>query len=162
MVPSQWNKVHRMNRNLPAAATLQLLLGVFFDEANWYFGTIDKVYFRQAFTTWQRTWDTNSVVEQRVSADTLSFPALLFQLLALAVQFLPPNSAAEKAALQEPAPSLSALSKHYSESGERLLNTIGRHIGSIVAAQADLMRCAWLKNDGRGAEAWYSLGNAVR
>jgi hypothetical protein len=151
-----------MNCNLPSAATLQLLLGVFFDEANWYFGTIDKVFFGHAFTTWQRTWDIDSVIEQRVSADTLSFPALLFQLLALAVQFLPPDSAAEKAALQEPAPSLSALSKHYSESGERLLNTVGRHIGSIVAAQADLMRCAWLKNDGRGAEAWYSLGNAVR
>jgi hypothetical protein len=148
---------------LPSSATTQELLKVFFSEANWYFTVLDQFYFDKAHRAWLRSWDLSpAATEQQISADSLFFPGLLFQVLALGVQFIPSNSAAEKAALSLEPSSLDHLSQHFSENGERILNTLGRHIHAITAIQADVMRCAWLKNSGRGAEAWYSLGNAVR
>jgi Fungal specific transcription factor domain len=148
---------------LPSPAITQELLKVFFSEANWYFTVLDQFYFDKAHRTWSRSWNSiPAATEQQISAESLYFPALLFQVLALGVQFVPSNSAAEKAALSLNASSLDQLSQHLSETGERILNMLGRHIHAITAIQANLMRCAWLKNSGRGAEAWYSLGNAVR
>ncbi|KAJ9616967.1 hypothetical protein H2200_000687 [Cladophialophora chaetospira] len=142
---------------------IQELCNIFFCEANWYFSAIDKFYFDQAHRHWLRSWDPSpTAVGQQASANSLCFPALLFQVLAIAVQFVPPNSAVEETTRRPNAPSLDELSKLFSDNGERVLGTIGRHVQALTAVQADLMRCAWLKNCGRGSESWYALGNAVR
>ena len=148
---------------LPSTSIVHGLLDVFFSEANWYFGAIDRLYFDRAHRTWSQTWDDSpNAVEQHVNAESLHFPALLCQILALGTQFVPPGSPVEAALQGTNLRSLDELSNYFSERGEKILNTLGRHLQAITAVQADLMRCAWLKNDGRGAEAWYSLGNAVR
>jgi hypothetical protein len=161
--PSQWKKLNSLVANLPSYEITQELYEVFFSEANWYFGAIDRLYFDQAHRAWSQSWDTSpTTVEQQTSVESLCFPALLFQVLALAVQFVPPNSVIEKTTQRPNGPSLDEISRHFSDTGERILNILGRHLQALTAVQADLMRCAWLKNCGRGSEAWYSLGNAVR
>ena len=163
LAPSQWKKLNRLVGNLPSTAIIRELCDVFFGQANWYFSAIDKFYFDQAHRLWSQWWDASATaVEQEAFADNLCFPALLFQILAIAVQFTPPNSAVEQNTRRPNAPSLDELSKHFSDTGERILSTLRRHVQALTAIQADLMRCAWLKNCGRGSESWYALGNAVR
>jgi hypothetical protein len=139
------------------------LRNVFFSEANWYFSSIDQLYFDQAHRAWSRVWDHDpGATEQHVDAESLCFPALLFQILALGAQFVPPGSALEESTRRPNAPSIDEVSRRLSDTGEKFLSTLGRHWQAITAVQADLIRCAWLKNCGRGSESWYSLGNAVR
>jgi hypothetical protein len=159
----QWNELNQLVMKLPSPAETQELLNAFFSEANWYFTVLDQYYFEKAHRIWLRSWNfVATATEQQILADTLFFPALLFQVLALGVQFVPSGSAAEKAALSLGHSSLDQLSQHFSEKGQTFSNTMGQHIQAITSIEADLMRCAWLKNSGRGAEAWFSLGNAVR
>jgi hypothetical protein len=86
------------------------------------------------------------------------YPAVLFQVLALTLQFLSPDE-----------PVLSKLStnelsspQEYSDMGEELLSLLGRQAATVAAVQADFLRSSWLKNCGRGVESWHTLGRAIR
>jgi hypothetical protein len=103
-----------------------------------------------------------STVNEAFLPDDLFFPALLLQLLAIAIHFVPEQSPVAHAMIQHGTPPTDELSQSYSDVGEAILDLLGRHHHSIIAVQADLMRCAWLKNTGHGASAWYSLGSAIR
>ncbi|KAK5035458.1 hypothetical protein LTS07_002896 [Exophiala sideris] len=83
---------------------------------------------------------------------------MLFQVLALAVQFLPRE-----------APAFGLLSKNdlglchsYSDTGIELLGSLGGQGSAVTVVQTHHLRSAWLKNLGRGVDAWHSIGNAIR
>lgn len=99
---------------------------------------------------------------QQVTAETLYFPALLFQVLAIAVQFVVPGTNVELALKSMRNVTLEYISQMLSQRGEDVMNILGRHTPALAAVQADIIRCAWLKNSGRGAESWSSLANAIR
>ena len=86
------------------------------------------------------------------------FPALLFQVIALSLQFVPTgwDTLAGLPASQVSSPQM------YSDLGDELLSLLGRPGLAITGVQAEFLRSSWLKNCGRGIESWHTLGSAIR
>ena len=160
--PNQWVDVKRHLDVLPRGQILVALIDVFFREANWYFAVLDRCFFDSMYLRWTAFRHDASTPSSSALLEILHFAALLSQLMALALQFLPPGHTCESSLGIRKQEKRDEMSERYSELGETLMNILGRLQPSITSVQADLMRCAWLKNDGRGTESWNSLGYAVR
>lgn len=93
----------------------------------------------------------------QLSTELRYFPALLFQVIALSLQFLPPDWDVLSGLSHE-----LSTSRTYSDLGDRLLYLLGRPGLNITAIQADFLRSSWLKNCGRAVEAWHTIGYAIR
>lgn len=159
----KWSRYVQTSAVLPEQHIVHALVDVYFHEADWYFTVLDRYSFDRAYRDWllHGPYGTTSAKSGFV-ADDIFFPALLYQLLAMAIQFLPEYSPALSSMRQCGLAPNDHLSQSYSDAGESILDLLGRHHHSIVAVQADLLRCAWLKNSGQGSRAWYSLGSAIR
>jgi hypothetical protein len=116
---------------------------------------IEPYHFKRQLKEWQKI--TTGATET-LSVELRCFPALLFQTLAITVQFVPPTfnigEVSDLDALQ--------LSQKYSDNGVELVQLLGHQGTSMIMVQHDLLRAAWLKNRGRGAEAWHALSDAIR
>ncbi|KAK9241778.1 fungal-specific transcription factor domain-containing protein [Lipomyces tetrasporus] len=161
---SKWTGFGKLINKLPSVSVAQQLVQVFFNEANWYFAVLDQYYFDRLHITWIAFVPSLSNAEDTslMSLDLLYFPALLFQVLALALQFIPPGMSCGISLGAEDPTACDQLSKKFSDTGVAIIDLLGRQTPTITAVQADLLRCAWLKNSGQGTESWYSLGNAIR
>ncbi|KAL5326005.1 hypothetical protein ACEPPN_007142 [Leptodophora sp. 'Broadleaf-Isolate-01'] len=93
-----------------------------------------------------------------IPISTKFFPAVLFQILATSLQYLPRGSRIEKSLEATP----EKLSLRYSSAGVEIVQLLGNHNRCIAAVVHDLIRAAWLKNCGRGAQAWHALSDSVR
>ena len=152
--------VHTLVSNLPPKPIIEELSAVFFDEVNWHYFILERFYFDDMLSHWQTPGNARP---KYLTADSFHlerkyFPAVVFQVLALTLQFLPPGT-----------PSLSRLpmnelasSQKYSDIGDELVTLLGRQHGVFTALQADFLRSSWLKNFGRGIESWHNLASAVR
>ncbi|KAH9213895.1 fungal-specific transcription factor domain-containing protein, partial [Leptodontidium sp. 2 PMI_412] len=145
---------------LPSPPAVDELINIFFSEINWLYGIIQPVYFNQAFKKWKEftTATADPPRIESISSDLRSFPSLLAQLLAISMMYLPPGAKIEGL----PAIKYLDLSQRYSEIGVDLVRLLGHQGTTIVTVQHDLMRAAWLKNRGHGAEAWHALSKAIR
>lgn len=159
--PSKRRDFQKLSQILPSPEIVQQLIEVFFNEANWYFAVLDKYFFDSMYRRWL-TVRSEAQTTDAASLEVLHFVPLLVQVMALAMQFLSPGHACERLLGVRRQEERDEMSGSLSETGEALMNLLERRLSTITSVQADLMRCAWLKNDGRGSEAWYSLGNAVR
>ncbi|PLB53289.1 hypothetical protein P170DRAFT_404297 [Aspergillus steynii IBT 23096] len=95
---------------------------------------------------------------KELSMEMRYFPALLFQVIALSLQFVPTGWDVWS---RLPAAGILA-SEQYSDLGDELLSLLGRPGLALVAVQADFLRSSWLKNCGRGIESWHTVGSAIR
>ncbi|KIV79770.1 hypothetical protein PV11_07314 [Exophiala sideris] len=146
---------------LPCRLVVESLVTSYFSEVNWYYFLVEEYYFRDLLWRWfgdPRAGSANHLNLEELSRELRSFPAMLFQVLALAVQFLPRE-----------APTFRLLSKNdlglchnYSDTGIELLGSLGGQGSAITVVQTHHLRSAWLKNLGRGVDAWHSIGNAIR
>lgn len=159
--PSQWADFTRLVQSLPATGTVQELVEVFFKEANWYFAILDQYFFNAMHIKWI-VFHCGAKNGDTVSMEVAHFAALLLQTTALALQFLPLGHLCEHSLSVRQQKERDEMSERLSESGESLMNLLKRRQPTVTSVQADLLRCAWLKNDGKGTDAWNSLGNAVR
>lgn len=149
---------------LPPSSVVQELIDVYFAEANWYFGLLERHYFDKAHASWQQA---RQVLREQASLETFSdrllhFPALLYQVIAAALQFLPPDSAIAKSLDIQTLGACDRLSERWSKKGAELMTTLELRQPTIPAVQHELMRSFWLKNSGSGKQAWHFLGSAVR
>jgi hypothetical protein len=145
---------------LPPRTVIEALVNLFFDEVNSHYFILERFYFNELFSRWpskenvQPAKDLNSA---QLSTELRYFPALLFQIIALSVQFLPPDWNG----LSGSSYKLST-SRTYSDLGDRLLYLLDRPGLAISAIQADFLRSSWLKNCGRTVESWHTVGYAIR
>jgi hypothetical protein len=98
------------------------------------------------------------LTKAELSMEIRYFPTLLFQVIALSLQFVPSGW---DVLAKLPTSRLSA-SQMYSDLGDELLSLLGRTGLALSAVQADFLRSSWLKNCGRGIEAWHTVGSAIR
>jgi hypothetical protein len=140
------------------------LVGIFFSEVNWFSSVVEPYYFYRMHSSWTEIEGTISEDNSLhgLSRDLQYFPALLFQVLAVALQFLPPDSQSIRLLELNSVFACDKLSFKYSEIGVTLMSVLGPKNTTVTAIEHDLMRCSWLKNVGRGSESWYILGNAIR
>lgn len=133
---------------------------VFFDDVNWQYFILEKQYFNSLLTCWCATnVETLPHLDHtEFERELYHFPALLFQVVGLAIQFLPLNSPAWEFLSQAD----KALCQTYSDIGVELMMLAKRGPVAITVIQADFLRASWLKNIGKGIEAWRGIGNAIR
>lgn len=140
------------------------MLAFYFSGDNWSFAVLDKHYFDKAYEVWAHSW--YGIADQRdgksLTREMQAFPALLFSVLAVALQFLPLRSPTAEALMIDGIESCDSLSQKFCGIGFRLMNLVGRSYPSLISVQHDLSRAIWLKNCSRGTEAWQSLGSAIR
>ncbi|KAK9431766.1 hypothetical protein V1505DRAFT_354701 [Lipomyces doorenjongii] len=136
-------------------------IAAFFRDVNWHYFILEKFYFDDLFSHW-----FNASLEPAPSylnsddfyQELRYFPVLLLQVMALSVQFLPPDSEI----ITNIAGGETNLSQRYSDMGLELIDLLGVQGVALTAVQASLLRASWLKNLGRAVDAWNSLGNATR
>lgn len=174
--PRLQSKYDRCVACLPPTAVIEALVDSFCSEVNWYMGILERPYFEAQLQAWLRDNDQNQEVfvspdavtvassldARGLLVDTLYFPAALFQVLAISLQFLPFQDPVRQSFKMPSLSDSDKLSRLYSDFGVELTTLLGRHESSSTAVLADLLRCGWLKNVGRGDEAWFSLSDAVR
>ncbi|TGO34296.1 hypothetical protein BHYA_0203g00010 [Botrytis hyacinthi] len=149
---------------LPCQSVVSELIDLFFSELHWYLKILEEHYFRNLLKSWQDIRNTLSGQSDlgSISKDLLYFPALLFQTLAVSLQFLPPNTEASKTLHLNTLLDCDRLSHEYSKNGMEIMSLLGRHSSTITGVEHDLLKSGWLKNYSRGTEAWHLLGSAIR
>jgi hypothetical protein len=149
---------------IPQEAITRELIKTFFSEANWYFAVLEKHYFEKLYSSWRALSNRLMADGQPggLPPDLLHFPALLFQVLAVALQFAPLDLPCLGSLEVDSFATRDRLSGDFSERGmaiRRIMETDGP---TLTTVQSDLMRALWLKNSSRGREAWHVLGAAIR
>lgn len=173
-------KYHVLVSRLPSETIMDQLVDVFFAEAGWYFCLVDQPYYDELVRLWKISHASSSSPDSDdgLSATSLPtglkstfvqdvseiqyFPAVLFQMLALALHFLPPSHPVRHDLRLTDQPSADQMSKTWSDDGHEVMSVLGRIESPLAAVIADLLRCTWLKNSGLGGNAWHVLSDAVR
>ncbi|KAJ5648813.1 uncharacterized protein N7484_002536 [Penicillium longicatenatum] len=146
---------------LPPRTVIEALVDFFFSEVNWHYCILEKLYFDDLLTRWSPNEEMGVVSYLEIAELSMGlryFPALLFQVIVLALQFLP----SDWGILAQSSSTGIATSQTYSDFGDELLFLLGRPGFTLAAVQADFLRSSWLKNCGRGIEAWHAVGYAIR
>ncbi|OGM45258.1 hypothetical protein ABOM_006450 [Aspergillus bombycis] len=144
---------------LPPKNIMDELITTFFSDVNWQYFIVEKFYFNDLLVRWYctETSQPTYLSSYEFSQELRYFPSLLFEVVALSLQFLPPGAPAWRYFGDE-----TRLSQKYSDLGVELVQLLGVQGTALTAVQASLLRASWLKNLGRGIDAWRSLGNAIR
>ncbi|KAM3080688.1 hypothetical protein ACMFMG_005622 [Clarireedia jacksonii] len=157
-------KYKSLIRQLPSRPYIEMLLETFFHEVNFQYYALDEATFRDHLRNWNNlSFTTLNKGPQELPPDLQFFPALLFQTLAMALQFQPPDYDPSLDALKYAAGmSFDDLAADYSESGVSILSLLGKRNTTLVTVQAGFVRTAYLKYSGMVAESWHSLSQTIR
>ena len=125
---------------------------------------IERYYFDKLFNALNASSSTDprSPMSECDPAELRCFPALMFQLLAVSLQFASLDTPASRSLNLSDSEAYDRLSEHYSNKGEELINSLEKRRANLASIMHDLLRVTWLKNCSRGVEAWYPLGTAIR
>jgi hypothetical protein len=151
-------------RQLPSKQYLDLIVASFFRCVNYLYDQLDEDIFRERLDEWTSLpFRLLNQGMQELSPELRSFPALLFQVLALGLQFQPSNYDAKLDGLKYNLDmGLEDLAVEFSETGYAVLILLGKRDMTMSSVQAGLLRTSFLKNCGQIIEAWHSLGQTVR
>jgi hypothetical protein len=137
----------------------------FFDDVNLLNSALDETMFREQLDHW---WsDAYSTILEKgpgnLPEDLRSFPALLFQVLAVALQFIPLSYDSRLDELKfAPSQTFLELSREYSDCGVAMAKLFARARPTLSGVQHSFMRDWWLVNMGDLMEAWNHSGETVR
>ncbi|KAH7412713.1 hypothetical protein BKA64DRAFT_567032 [Cadophora sp. MPI-SDFR-AT-0126] len=157
-------KYKSLIRQLPAKPYIEKLIVCYFREVNWQYSPLDEGTFRDHLKNWHNlSFSTLNKGPLELPPDLQFFPALLFQTLALALQFQPVDYDQSLDSLKYAAGmSFDDLASDYSESGCQILCLLGKRHTTLVTVQAGFLRTAYLKNCGLVPESWHYLSQTIR
>ena len=158
------DKYFALTELLPNDPTLKELVGIFFKDANSHVGVLEQYFFDKSLRAWLSLKDQSrkEVKPEGIPRELLYFPAVIYQVVAVAIQYVTLDCHAAKLMSATKWSDLDALSLQYTQRGMELMKLLGRHSPTLTSIQHDLMRSFWLKNASRGTESWYNLGDAIR
>jgi hypothetical protein len=157
-------KYKSLIRQLPSKPYIEKLVATFFREVNWQYYPLDEGTFRDNLKSWHNlSFSTLNKGPLELPPDLQFFPGLLFQILALALQYQPTDHDPSLDSLKYAAAmSFDDLASDYSESGCQLLCLLGKRNTTLITVQAGFLRTAYLKNGGMITESWHSLSQTIR
>jgi hypothetical protein len=146
--------------HLPPDPIIADLVASYFACWNWQYGVIERHYFDAIQTRWSENPPQKPafLTAAEFAQELRFFPSLMFQVLAIAMQVIPPDSPVLDRMTKRQLES----ARHWSDIGVELLGSHGDRCCAITAVQAGLLRVMWLKNVGRGVDSWHHLGAAIR
>jgi hypothetical protein len=157
-------KYKSLIRQLPSKEYIEKLLPTYFREVNYQYYPLDEGIFRDHLASWHSlSFSTLNKGPLELSGDMQFFPALLFQCLALALQFQPLEYDPTLDSLKYAAGmTFDDLANDYSESSVSILALLGKRHTTLITVQAGFLRTAYLKNVGMVTESWHSLSQTIR
>ncbi|KAK9321269.1 fungal-specific transcription factor domain-containing protein [Lipomyces orientalis] len=138
--------VSRVLRAMPPRPYVELLVRIFFTDANFY-QSLNEVAFWESLRQWWELPDR---------ASNITTPMLTFRLMSISIQFVPKE---HLATVQQIDHSLGALTKDYSQAARELSVLLPDCIDKVTES---LLFAAWWKYEARMKESWYSLATAIR
>ncbi|KAI0884876.1 uncharacterized protein GGS22DRAFT_164550 [Annulohypoxylon maeteangense] len=152
-------------RQLPARTYVEQLADLYFQDINWQYFSIDEPVFRRLMEQWYsmpfNVLSTSG--PQALDPMLRSFPALLFQMLASSLLYLPEGTEETFESLKYTSNmTFEDLAFDYSESGVSILSLLGKRQMSIITVLSGWVRAAFLKYTGMVTEAWHQVGTSIR
>lgn len=138
--------VQRILRQMPPKPYVELLIRIFFREAN-YYQSINEIEFWDSLNKW---WISPNRVENVIVA------TLTFRIMSIALQFVPEEHLETVRQIDE---SLDSLSADYSQCASELAALLPDCVDKVHEC---ILRAAWLKFEARMKESWYCIATAVR
>jgi hypothetical protein len=152
-------------RRLPNKAHSEPLFEHFFKTVNPLNSPLDETVFREQLQKW---WTIAHEILLQRGLDALPeefkcFPALIFQALALSLQFLPTNHGLNLEGLKfGPFQTDAELSREYTDCGIAVSKIIGKARLTLTGVQYSFMRDWWYVNAGDLTRAWNLSGQTVK
>jgi hypothetical protein len=134
-----------------------VLFQYYFDGINQFNSALDETIFQEQSERWWRlAYDVLLTQGPKdLPNDLQQFPALVFQVLAVSLQFIPSAYDAKLKDLKfGPSQTFVELSKEYSDCGEALSNLFAVADATLVGVQQSFMRDWWLIVTGDIVQAW--------
>ncbi|KAI1213638.1 uncharacterized protein F4807DRAFT_408538 [Annulohypoxylon truncatum] len=152
-------------RQLPARTYVEQLADLYFRDINWQYFSIDESVFRRLMEQWYsmpfNVLSTSG--PQALDPMLRAFPALLFQMLACSLLYLPEGTEETFESLKYTSNmTFEDLAFDYSESGISILSLLGKRQMSIITVLSGWTRAAFLKYTGMVTEAWHQVGTSIR
>jgi hypothetical protein len=134
-------KYKSLIRQLPSKPYLETLSRTYFREVNYEYYPLDEDIFRDHLKDWNNlSFSTLSKGPQELTGDLRFFPALLFQMLALALQFQPLDDDSTFEALKYTTNmSFDDLASDYSETGAAITLLLGKEQAILVMVQSRIL-----------------------
>ncbi|RYP74493.1 hypothetical protein DL771_002967 [Monosporascus sp. 5C6A] len=151
-------------RQLPARTYVDQLVEIYFRDVNWQYCGLDMPILQELIDQW---YDLpfrvlSSKGPQALDPMLRALPALLFQLMASALLYLPDTAHSTFNSLKYANMTFEDLALDYSESAVAILSLLGKRQMSIVTVLAGWVRAGFLKYTGQVTEAWHQVGTAIR
>ncbi len=143
-------------RQLPATTFTEKLIVIFLREFNWQYYVLDVAHFRTQFREWSNipysVYGADHL--QGVSLDLAIFPAVLFQVVAIALLMLSDEEAEEFASLKYSTDmTMADLACDYSSSGEKMVAMFSKRDLSMTTVQAEFLSACFFKLTAKVAES---------
>lgn len=152
-------------RLLPARTYVEKLADIYFRDINWQYFSIDEPVFRSLMEQWYSVPFNVLTTSGPQALDPMlrAFPALMFQVLASSLLYLPEGTEEMFESLKYTNNmTFEDLAFDYSESGVSILSLLGKRQMSIITVLAGWVRAAFLKYTGMVTEAWHQVGTSIR
>lgn len=149
---------------LPVHCVITALVELYFSDVDWYFISLDRCIFEELLESWAALGDGVLQLQslKNLSRELQYFPALLFQVLAVTLQFVLPDTPLAEALQLFNCADIDKQSENFTKIGIEIMALLGRQQPAITSIEHDVMRLTWLKNCSRGGESWLFLSHAVR
>ncbi|KAF3400080.1 hypothetical protein F1880_008415 [Penicillium rolfsii] len=156
-------KYEKLVRYLPSQPCIDVLVQTFFCGVNWQYDLLDEEHFREKLGAWSKvSYSDLQAGPERLAPEIRVFPALLFQVLAQALLFHPPQDERIKILMVMVDMTFHDLGTEFSNAGAEILSLLGKRCIVIDTVQAGLLRASFLKSSGKVIEAWHTLGATIR
>lgn len=144
---------------LPSDWVTTALISTYFSDENWSFSALDEHHFRPRYEQYQAVSSKAHVARSTVLS---AIPALLFSVLAMALQFTSLESDAARALGIRTTSDCDKISLAYMQTGQEILDLLDAQKPTTASIEYHITKTMWLKNRGQGRESWQTLGIAVR
>ncbi|KAI1044784.1 hypothetical protein LB505_008756 [Fusarium chuoi] len=152
-------------RQLPARNYIEKLVEMYMRGFNWQYYPIDPDIFYAQLDEWNSLpFSVFSDVGPRgLNPELRAFPAVVFQIIATALLLLPekPDSTFDSLKFAG-GMRFEDLAVEYSESGQAVLDLLGKKNLSLSAVQAQFLRASFHKFTAKVTDAWHTIAIAIR
>lgn len=149
-------------RQLPAKTYIDKLIDMYMKGFNWQYYVLEPDVFYQQLDEWNRLpFSTlTSTGPHGLSKDLRAFPALLFQVIGIALLVLPESPDPIFDALKYAGNmTFEDLANDYCQSGMEILSLIGKRNLSVTTVQVQFLRSMYLKFTAKPTEAVSNLSS---
>ncbi|KAL6913457.1 hypothetical protein FSHL1_011133 [Fusarium sambucinum] len=152
-------------RQLPARDYIDKLVEMYLHSFNWQYYAIDPDIFYTQLQEWNSLPFSifSDIGPRGLNPELQAFPAVVFQIIATALLLLPERSDPTFDSLKfAGGMSFEDLAIEYSESGQEVVDLLGKKHLSLATVQAQFLRASFHKFTAKVTDAWHTISVAIR